>query len=136
MEEQTLERATEPFFTTKGVGKGTGLGLSMAHGLAAQSGGGLLITSRKGAGACVELWLPLAGEGQLHRRPSLHQDAPQAVDQRSLRILAVDDDSLVLTNTVALLEDLGHRVISASCGPDALTALSLNPDLDLIVTDH
>ena len=43
MDAATLERATEPFFTTKGIGKGTGLGLSMVHGLAEQSGGRLLL---------------------------------------------------------------------------------------------
>jgi PAS domain S-box-containing protein len=58
MDEETLEKATEPFFTTKGVGKGTGLGLSMVHGLAEQSGGRLVIKSRKGYGTRVEMWLP------------------------------------------------------------------------------
>ena len=60
MDEATLAHAMEPFFTTKGVGKGTGLGLSMVHGLAAQSGGRLLLRSRKGAGTEAELWLPRA----------------------------------------------------------------------------
>ena len=58
MDESTLARATEPFFSTKGVGKGTGLGLSMVHGLASQLGGALRIQSRKGVGTNVELWLP------------------------------------------------------------------------------
>ena len=60
MDETTLKRATEPFFTTKGAGKGTGLGLSMVHGLAAQSGGAMRITSKPGAGTTVELWLPVS----------------------------------------------------------------------------
>jgi PAS domain S-box-containing protein len=58
MDEVTLARAMEPFFTTKGVGKGTGMGLSMVHGLAAQSGGRLVLTSRKGEGTTAEVWLP------------------------------------------------------------------------------
>src|SRR5947207_86849 len=60
MDETTLKRATEPFFTTKGAGRGTGLGLSMVYGLVAQSGGGMRITSQVGAGTTVELWLPVA----------------------------------------------------------------------------
>jgi hypothetical protein len=60
MDEATLERAVEPFFSTKGVGRGTGLGLSMVHGLASQLGGGLTIDSRPGAGTTVALWLPIS----------------------------------------------------------------------------
>src|SRR3569833_3970500 len=60
MDEATLQRATEPFFTTKEPGKGTGLGLSMAHGLAQQSGGRFVLKSRKGEGSVAELWLPRA----------------------------------------------------------------------------
>ena len=128
MDEQTLARATEPFFTTKGVGKGTGLGLSMVHGLALQSGGRLKLQSRPGEGATVELWLPEAGPAPdaAEAEPAEHQ----------LVILAVDDDQLVLTNTAALLEDLGHHVIQASSGAEALEALKRYPDLDLIVTDQ
>ena len=60
MDEPTLAKATEPFFTTKGPGKGTGLGLSMVHGLAAQSGGALTLSSQPGTGTTVDLWLPRA----------------------------------------------------------------------------
>lgn len=59
MDERTLARAVEPFFTTKGVGRGTGLGLAMVHGVAAQSGGRLLLKSRPGEGTTAELWLPV-----------------------------------------------------------------------------
>jgi PAS domain S-box-containing protein len=127
MDERTLARAMEPFFTTKGVGKGTGLGLSMVHGLALQSGGRLTLKSRPGDGVTVEIWLPDAGVGAA--------ETPSG-DQHGLVVLAVDDDPLVLTNTAALLEDLGHHVIQASSGPEALEALSRYPDLDVLVTDH
>ena len=60
MDEPTLAKATEPFFTTKGPGKGTGLGLSMVHGFAAQSGGALTLSSQPGTGTTVDLWLPRA----------------------------------------------------------------------------
>src|SRR5207302_2850434 len=58
MDQATLTRAVEPFFSTKGVGKGTGLGLSMVHGLATQLGGALTIHSAPGMGTNVEFWLP------------------------------------------------------------------------------
>src|SRR4029450_2648430 len=60
MSEETLAKAMEPFFTTKGIGKGTGLGLSMVHGLTAQSGGAMHIASEIGKGTVVNLWLPRA----------------------------------------------------------------------------
>src|SRR5207342_646361 len=60
MDEETLRRATEPFFTTKGVGKGTGLGLSMVHGFAEQSGGRFVLRSQKDRVTTAELWLPVA----------------------------------------------------------------------------
>jgi K+-sensing histidine kinase KdpD len=59
MDKVTLERAMEPFFTTKGLGKGTGLGLSMVHGLAQQSGGQFFLKSQKGEGTTAEIWLPI-----------------------------------------------------------------------------
>jgi len=60
MDEDTLKRATEPFFTTKPAGVGTGLGLAMAQALATQSGGRLALRSRLGEGTTVEMWLPAA----------------------------------------------------------------------------
>jgi PAS domain S-box-containing protein len=135
MDPDTLQRATEPFFTTKGVGKGTGLGLSMVHGLAAQSGGQLTIESRKGVGTAVELWLPVAAGATLTSAGESAR-AGAVIDLQPLRILAVDDDSLVLMNTVALLEDLGHQVVCSSSGEAALLLLKDNPDLDLVITDQ
>ncbi|MFX5085210.1 ATP-binding protein, partial [Acinetobacter baumannii] len=62
MDAATLARATEPFFTTKGVGKGTGLGLSMIHGFARQNGGMLDLESEPGKGTAAHIWLPVAGD--------------------------------------------------------------------------
>ncbi len=59
MDAETLARATEPFFTTKGVGKGTGLGLPMVHGMTEQMGGRLMLRSSQGEGTTAEIWLPL-----------------------------------------------------------------------------
>ncbi|MCA0031317.1 PAS domain-containing sensor histidine kinase [Mesorhizobium sp. B263B2A] len=134
MDEETLARATEPFFTTKGVGKGTGLGLSMVHGMTEQMGGRLALRSRKGAGTTAELWLPVAtANSEVSRGPDVLAQEP--IEAVSLRILAVDDDALVLLNTAAMLEDLGHTVAEAH---SAATALSLLEEqrFDLVITDH
>lgn len=133
MDEATLARVTEPFFTTKGVGKGTGLGLSMVHGMAGQLGGKLVINSEKGKGTNVIVWLPVAIREPEPTR-TLHTDTIVDISG-PLTILAVDDDPLVLTNTSAMLEELGHSVIEASSGPQALELLC-ERSVDLVITDH
>ncbi|KQY89541.1 PAS domain-containing sensor histidine kinase [Brevundimonas sp. Root1423] len=134
MDEATLRRATEPFFTTKGAGKGTGLGLSMVHGLAEQSGGRFGLTSREGEGVAAHIWLPVAGKDETAEVAS---GAPKpASGRRGLRILVVDDDRLVLTNTVAMLEDLGHTVVAAESARQGLAAAQKDPGIDLVITDE
>ncbi|GGH20740.1 hypothetical protein GCM10007036_24520 [Alsobacter metallidurans] len=139
MDEATLKRATEPFFTTKGVGKGTGLGLSMVHGFAAQSGGTLMLRSEPGAGATAEIWLPAFADGEadaLNKRALDRAGGPApSPSQERLTILAVDDDPLVLMNTVEMLEDLGHEVRSAKSGSEALEIME-GFAFDLLITDH
>jgi CheY-like chemotaxis protein len=106
MDEETLRRAIEPFFSTKGVGKGTGLGLSMVHGLAAQLGGGLTIQSAPGKGTVIDLWLPVsnAPAGGEETATSL----PTAPVGRGVALL-VDDEELVRMSTADMLIDLGVR---------------------------
>ena len=134
MDEETLKRAMEPFFTTKGVGKGTGLGLPMVHGMAEQSGGTLLLKSRLGRGTSAELCLPVA----LGEPISATQDltAQTSHTEKKLTILAVDDDPLVALNTSALLEELGHTVYSAPSALHALEILHREKKIDLIITDQ
>jgi PAS domain S-box-containing protein len=135
MDAATLARATEPFFTTKGVGKGTGLGLPMVHGVARQSGGGLVLKSEKGQGTTAELWLPAATASV----PKAERPVVEPPPERSmppLVAIAVDDDSLVLRNTAAMLEDLGHRVFEAESGKRALEILTNEAHVDLLITDQ
>ena len=133
MDAATLARATEPFFTTKGVGKGTGLGLSMVHGLAEQLGGGLQLESAPGAGTIASLWIPMAAGADV---PTQRSPSAPALEATSLHILAVDDDALILVNTAAMLEDLGHEVTTAYSGHEALSALARMKRVDLVVTDQ
>ncbi len=134
MSAETLARATDPFFTTKGVGKGTGLGLSMVHGLAAQSGGWLDIRSAPGCGTTIRLHLPVAAA----RDPLPAAPAADAVARpiTPRRMLVVDDDPLVLANTAALLEDMGHQVTLAASGPEALASVTGGERFDMLVTDQ
>ena len=130
MDEETLRRAAEPFFTTKGVGKGTGLGLSMVHGFAEQSGGRLILHSQKAKGTTAELWLPV---GKASRQPVAPAQTVPSKLTRPLTVLAVDDDALVLMNTVAMLEDwaipplklIPAKKRSKSCGARIPLTLSL-----------
>ncbi len=135
MDQQTLAKATEPFFTTKGPGKGTGLGLSMVQGLAAQSGGLLHIDSAPNAGTTVELWLPMAQVGAaVSARDLQMRDAAPYV--QACTVMIVDDDSLVITGMSAMLEDLGHTSIEAYSGAEALAKLASDPAVDVLITDH
>jgi len=134
MDGETLRRAAEPFFTTKGVGKGTGLGLPMVHGMAQQIGGAFELLSAVGEGTSAILWLPVADD-----EPAVPPE-PVLVEQphhtARLNILAVDDDALVLINTAALLEDLGHVVIESESAAEALKIFQARDDIDLVVTDQ
>ena len=142
MDQETMARATEPFFTTKGPGKGTGLGLSMVQGLAAQSGGAMTISSVVGEGTTIGLWLPRSEKpaAKISSRPTIAPTRMGTASSRespNLRILVVDDDALVSAGTAAMLEDLGHSVIEASSGAQALDLLQEHcPNIDLVVTDH
>lgn len=136
MNAETLSRVTEPFYTTKGIGKGTGLGLSMVDGLVAQSGGKMRMESEPGKGTTVELHLPVddGSTTEAEAVPETEELSPGPA--RRLRVLAVDDDALVLMNTVAMLEDLGHEVVEASSGKQALQVVQEGLPFDLVVTDQ
>jgi CheY-like chemotaxis protein/two-component sensor histidine kinase len=136
MSEATLAKATEPFFTTKGIGKGTGLGLSMVHGLAAQSGGAMNISSRPGKGTVVTLWLPCARLEDVSPAPDDRMTSDMESGSRRLRILLVDDDSLVRMNTAYMLLDLGHSVMEATSAAHALQLLESDVQFDAVVTDY
>jgi CheY-like chemotaxis protein len=132
MDEQTLARAVEPFFTTKGGGKGTGLGVSMVHGLTSQLGGATTIESGVGLGTTINLWLPQSDA------------APIAVTgtERGITVvgsgtaLVVDDEELVRLSTADMLSDLGYSVVEAASGEEALRLIDAGMPLDLLVTDH
>ncbi|MBV2148962.1 PAS domain S-box protein [Sphingobium sp. AS12] len=133
MDEVTLARAIEPFFSTKGIGKGTGLGLSMVHGLASQLGGGLTIQSRPGMGTNIELWLPVSTT-RVEEAPD-HQRAAATAAHQGVALL-VDDEELVRMSTADMLIELGYAIIEASSAEEALRLLDSGTPVDIVVTDH
>jgi signal transduction histidine kinase/ActR/RegA family two-component response regulator len=134
MDSETLARAVEPFYSTKEVGRGTGLGLSMVHGLAAQLGGALELTSAPGEGTRVDLYLPVAEAiAPAERGPP--SDAVPVIG-RQLRVLLIDDEELVRTATAEMIRDLGHSVVEASGAADALAQLDRGLGIDVVVTDY
>ena len=136
MDETTLERALDPFFTTKPVGKGSGLGLSMAQGIAAQSGGGLTIDSALGRGTSVHIWLPRA-EPSAMPAEAVEADDSVTSDQSARAgtvILVVEDDPEVADFAQQCLLDEGFSVVRAGNGQSALTAIR-TAHVDLMVAD-
>ena len=135
MEPDVLAKAVEPFYSTKGVGKGTGLGLSMAHGMAAQSGGVLTLESEVGKGTVASIWLPELDEALL---------APSVSDERlrteslvaPMKVLLVDDDEIVRGSIREMLTGLGHEVVAASSGAEAISLLARDDGFDMLVTDY
>lgn len=132
MDADTLKRAVEPFYSTKGVGKGTGLGLSMAHGLAAQLGGALSISSTPGLGTDVELWLP-ATEARIEWQARI-DDATTCPAVGTA--LLVDDEDLVRASTADMLADIGYAVVEAASAEEALRLIEGGVRCDLLITDH
>ena len=136
MDEQTLQRSVEPFFTTKGVGKGTGLGLPMVQGFAEQSGGVLSLKSSPGQGTRAEILLPtLASQSASAVPQNIAGDCRAVPKAFSMKVLVVDDDPLVLTTAVEMLEELGLDVVYCASGAEALNVLE-GGRFDLVITDH
>jgi PAS domain S-box-containing protein len=131
MAPEVLNRAFEPFFSTKAEGKGTGLGLSMVYGLVKQSGGHVKIYSEVGEGSTVKLYLPRSHEVE---------DAYVALDTQpvvggSETVLVVEDDEAVRATAVDILTGLGYRVLKAPDASAALTVIDSGVAIDLLFTD-
>ena len=133
MDEKTLAKAIEPFFSTKELGKGTGLGLSMVHGLAAQLGGAFALTSTAKKGTRADLYLPVADSAaQSLQREALVPLRPL----RPLELLLIDDEELVREGTAEMLRDLGHTVHEAEGGAEALARLADGLQVDAVISDY
>jgi PAS domain S-box-containing protein len=134
MPKEVIERAFEPFYTTKEVGKGSGLGLSMVYGFVKQSNGHVAIYSEPGLGTTVRIYLPQIAS-------KLSQPAEQilvgtaTLPRGTETVLVVEDDPFVRTYSIKSVESLGYSVISAVDGNDALQKLRADIPVDILFTD-
>jgi PAS domain S-box-containing protein len=131
MTREVLEQAFEPFFSTKPQGKGTGLGLSMVYGFVRQSGGHVKVYSEPGQGTTVKLYLPRSSQAE----DVLVERETGPVTGGTETILVVEDDDAVRETVLALLGELGYRVLKS---PDAMSALAViesGVPIDLLFTD-
>lgn len=135
MSTEVLDRACEPFFTTKERGRGTGLGLSMVYGFVKHSGGGIRIYSEVGYGTTITFYLPF--EGALRNAPLAARPRPERKDEsgRAGRVLIVDDEADLLHISVSYLTARGYTVLSARDGKEALRLLSESGAVDVLITD-
>jgi PAS domain S-box-containing protein len=134
MDAATLRHAVEPFFTTKEVGRGTGLGLSMVYGFIKQSGGYMRVSSERGRGTSISLYLPrCVGETVAREDDPPARSAPDGGHET---ILLCEDDDNVRAYSMEALKELGYTVISARDGASALAALdAADGAIDLLFTD-
>ena len=130
MAQEVVDRAYEPFFTTKPVGKGTGLGLSQIHGFAAQSGGRTELNSKPGEGTALRIFLPRVDRPVTPPREA----APEAQRGDGRTVLLVEDNDHVRAFAEQLLADLGYEVLSAASADEALALLETN-GADIVFSD-
>jgi PAS domain S-box-containing protein len=132
MSRETLDRALEPFFTTKLRNKGTGLGLAMVYGFARQSGGTVRLYSEQGHGTTVTLYLPLAGESA-PAAPEL--PVAHVSSHAGGTVLVVDDEVELLEIAHEYLVAMGYSVLRADNAPSALKTIAEDREIDLMITD-
>jgi CheY-like chemotaxis protein len=134
MPPDVIERAFDPFFTTKPIGQGTGLGLSMVYGFAKQSEGHAKIYSEVEQGTTIKIYLPrYRGETEAEIEAATLAEAPRAASGET--VLVVEDEPVVRSLIIEVLEDLGYHTLEAADGPEGLKLLQSGRRIDLLVTD-
>jgi NO-binding membrane sensor protein with MHYT domain/nitrogen-specific signal transduction histidine kinase/ActR/RegA family two-component response regulator len=128
-----LERMFDPFFTTKRVGDGTGLGLALVHGIVADFGGAIDVTTQVGVGTTFTIWLPAAGETpRLLAKPA--GELPQGHGET---VMIVDDERALVALAEETLAELGYEAVGFDSSLAALQAFRAEPKrFDLVLTDE
>jgi PAS domain S-box-containing protein len=132
MSPEALQRAVEPFYSTKPMGEGSGLGLSTALGFARQSGGNISISSAPGQGTTVRLFLPEAAPAAAGAKPGREH---HRVSKDSITVLVVDDERRMRRLASRILSELGYRVLEAGNAADAARLLEKDDSVALLFTD-
>jgi signal transduction histidine kinase len=131
MTPEVKDRAFEPFYTTKPIGQGTGLGLSMVYGYIKQAKGYVHIKSKLGSGTSVYLYLPVY-KGETAPAPAEPVSATQGMGET---ILVVEDEPVVRSLVIEVLDDLGYQTLEAGDASEALPIIESAQRIDLLVSD-
>ena len=133
MDEETIGRVFEPYFTTKKVDKGTGLGLAVIHGIVKDYKGFIQVESELGKGSIFHVCIPALKEDSSTFVKTEQNNDPRGTEQ----ILIVDDESLIINLNTSILERLGYKVTATTNSQEALEKIRQYPDqFDLIITDQ
>ncbi len=141
MDQETLDRIFDPFFSTKTDGAGTGLGLGVVYRVVRECGGAVLVESEPGEGAAFELYLPVAAAGAVpvHPAETADDEAEAADDEAELHgdatVLVVEDDPAVRSVMTKVLASYGYTVLEAPDGAGALQVIESGDPVDLVITD-
>jgi len=131
IDEASLDRIFDPFYTTKRQGEGTGLGLSVVYGIVKGSGGSVEATSKPGQGTTITVYLPLTAPS----RETAARDEPE-ISGGTERILFVDDEAMLADIAGRVLRSLGYRVTTRTSSGEALELFrARHGDFDLVITD-
>jgi CheY-like chemotaxis protein len=132
---EVVERAFEPFFSTKDTSKSSGMGLAVVHGIVKSHGGTITVESKKNKGSRFTVYFPVVDKSEQER--TSERETPGESRGRRQRVLLVDDESLVLMSVQRALERLGYEVDAVKDGPDALEVFCEDPDsFDVVITDQ
>jgi two-component system cell cycle sensor histidine kinase/response regulator CckA len=133
IDDGVLEHIFEPFFTTKAAGLGTGLGLSTVYGIVQQSGGHILVQGNAGKGATFDVYLPRSESGGADEEERTTLETPR---DRTGTVLLIEDQPEVRRSMARVLRRLGHHILEANGGPQALEIFEAHGNtIDLVITD-
>jgi len=131
MDDSTLRRVFDPFFSTKKKGRGIGLGLASAYGIVKNHGGLITVYSEVGLGTTFNIYLPVSD-----KEPRQDISAKDDLTTGSETILLVDDEEMIIEVAAAMLEKLGYRVLVCRSGPEAIDKMqSEGHRIDLVLLD-